>query len=274
MKKLNLLYIIFCFSFIAQAQLQEENFDAAALPEGWSVSNTISGCSWEFGYTKDLPFINPANPVKLPTGSVIFNDNKCGSFKNNVVSLEGPEVNLVEKAVVNAEIQLTYNHQAFVGSGKFMVDVWDGANWQTVLTVETDSPAKNSEEMSTKSTIDISDYVNSAFKVRFVYDDENTRTYGVAIDDYKLINTNESLTDQILNDGLIHFPNPVIDDLNFYSGKEIEVVDIYNVLGQRVYVVKPSSLSPKVNMSHLPSGTYVVNVLVGTKTSTIKILKQ
>ena len=274
MRKLNLLYIMFCFSLITQAQLQEENFNATTLPDGWSISNTISDCSWEFGYSKNLPFINPKTPIKLPTGSVVFNDNKCGSFKNNVLTLEGPEIDLLAKGVVNAEIELTYNHQAFVGSGNFMVDVWNGNNWQTILTVTDDSPAKNSGKISTTSTIDISAYINDAFKVRFVYDDQNTRTYGVALDDYKLINTAENLTQEILQGELIHFPNPVNDNLNFYSDKNIKAVDVFNVLGQKVYQTRPNSLQPKVEMSHLPSGTYIVNVLVGTKTNTFKIVKQ
>ena len=196
MKKLNLLYIFCCLGFVTQAQIQEENFNATTLPAGWSVNNSTE-CSWKFGYTEDLPFMNPTTPVKLGTGSVVFNDNKCGAFKNNVLELEGPEVNLIAAGIINADIEVVYNHQAFVDSGDFMVDVWDGSDWQNVLTVSGDSPAKDSTEDATTSIIDVSDYINDAFKVRFGYDDEGTRTYGVAIDNYKLVNTAESATEQL-----------------------------------------------------------------------------
>jgi len=262
MKKLNLLYICCCLSFIMQAQIQEENFDAATLPAGWSVNNNTE-CSWKFGHNADLPFMNPTSPVKLTSGSVLFNDNKCGAFKNNVLQLEGPEVDLSATGVIKAAIEIVYNHQTFVNSGNFMVDVWDGNEWQNVLTVTGDSPAKGSTDIATTSTIDISDHINSAFKVRFVYDDENTRTYGVAIDNYKLINTAESASDELALNGFLYFPNPVNDELNLLANEDISSIIVFNAIGQRVLSKRPSSLATKLEMGNLASGTYVIRVKTG-----------
>tara|TARA_R110002073_G_scaffold72537_1_gene177078 strand:- start:40798 stop:41595 length:798 start_codon:yes stop_codon:yes gene_type:complete len=264
MKKLNLLYIFCCFAFIAQAQVvQNESFDAATLPTGWKVTNSTD-CSWNFGYADNLPFIDPETPVKLASGSVIFNDNKCGGFKNNVLELEGPEVNLSAAGVLKADIEITYNHQTFVGSGNFMVDVWDGNDWQNVLTVTEDSPAKGSSEIATTSVLDVSEYINSAFKVRFVYDDQNTRTWGVAIDSYKLLNT---------ADGFLYYPNPVSDILNLHAAEKISIINVYNAIGQHILSEKPSTLSTKLDMGNLASGVYMVQVKAGKLNENIKIFK-
>jgi len=273
MKKLNLIYIFCCLSFITQAQIQEENFNATTIPDGWSISNSTE-CSWKFGYSEDLPFMNPVTPVKLSTGSVLFNDNKCGMFKNNVLELEGPEVDLVTAGVISADIEVVYNHQAFVDSGNFMVDVWDGSDWQNVLTVSDDSPAKESNEEATTSTIDVSDYINSAFKVRFGYDDEGTRTYGVAIDNYKLINTAESATEQLTESGFIYYPNPVNNLLNLRATKAISHINVYNAIGQRVLSQKPGNLFTRLEMSTLADGVYIVQVKTGELFENIKIVKK
>jgi hypothetical protein len=273
MKKLNLLYICCCFSLLTQAQIQEENFDATTLPAGWSVNNNTA-CSWKFGHTDDLPFMNPATPVKLTSGSVIFNDNKCGAFKNNVLELQGPEVDLSAAGVIKAAIEIVFNHQAFVASGNFMMDVWDGEEWQNVLTVSDDSPAKGSNDIATTSSIDVSDYINSAFKVRFVYDDENTRTYGVAIDNYKLVNTAEAATDLLATNGFLYYPNPVNDRLNLQATEDISSINVYNAIGQRVLSTQPSALATKLEMGNLASGVYMVQIKAGTLKETIKVFKK
>ncbi len=267
MKKLNLLYIFCCFSLMTQAQIQEENFDATTLPSGWSVNNDTA-CSWKFGHTENLPFMNPTAPVKLTSGSVIFNDNKCGAFVNNKLELEGPEVDLSATGVFKAAIEIVYNHQAFVTSGNFMVDVWDGEDWQNVLTVSDDSPAKGSTDVATTSTIDVSDYINSAFKVRFVYDDENTRTYGVAIDNYKLINTAAGAG------GFVYYPNPVNDDLNIRARENISIINVYNAIGQLVMSRRPSEIATKLEMGTLASGMYVVQLEAGTLKENFKVFKK
>ena len=267
MKKLNLLYIFCCLSLLTQAQIQEENFDADTLPDGWSL-NTSTKCSWKFGHTENLPFINPATPVKLTSGSVIFNDNKCGPFINNVLELHGPEVDLSASGVFRASIEVVYNHQAFVNSGIFMVDVWDGNEWQRVLTVSDDSPAKGSNDIATTSTIDISDYINSAFKVRFVYDDENTRTFGVAIDNYKLINT------AIGSGGFVYYPNPVIDDLNIRARENISKIQVFNAIGQLVMSRRLNELATKLEMGTLASGMYLVQLEAGTVKENFKVFKK
>lgn len=276
----NILYILIfaCGCFLSQAQIQQEDFNAATIPAGWSSTNT-SACDWQFGFTAALPFTGTTNPSVFATGGVIFDDNGCGAGIANRLELEGPEVDLVAANVTSAAIEIVYNHQAFAGDGDFIVEVWDGSTWQNVLTVDDDAPAFGSGVNQT-STIDVTAHINSAFKVKFIYDDEhnpptNNISLGVGIDNYQLLDTATASIDELLAEGFSYYPNPVIENNLTLNAKEvISDIIVYNVLGQTVYQSQPNALKSDVQMSHLPVGSYIINVAVGEKKGTFKILKQ
>ncbi len=274
MKKLNYIYILVCVSFMANAQIQHEDFNASSLPDGWSVTQPDSGCTWAFGYKGNLEGSGLQNPAFFESGGVVFNDNKCGDFKNNTIELTSPTVNLTEKRIVEASIEITYNLRTFSNDGSFKVNVWDGADWQNILTVSEDSNTKNSGESET-SIIDVTAYINSDFKVKFIYDDENSLTWGLGVDDYKLTGVVSSDVEGLESLGFIYYPNPVIhDELTLLSSKDISIVNVYNAIGQLVMSKKPVTLESKLNMHNFASGTYLVQVTIGEKVGTFKIIKQ
>ncbi|MCF6346890.1 MAG: T9SS type A sorting domain-containing protein [Flavobacteriaceae bacterium] len=277
MKKLNLLYILFCVGFISNAQIQEENFNGNSLPSGWSATTPTSGCTWQFGYTGNLEGSGSgSSPIyaSFASGGVIFNDDDCGLDKNNYIELEGPTVDLVAANVVSAGIELVYNHQTFGVSGNFMVDVWDGSTWQNVLFVDADDTAPNTGTSQT-ANIDVSAYINSSFKVKFIYDDENTLTWGVGVDNYKLLNTATANIGDLVDLGFNYYPNPVVDDvLTLQANEEISIINVYNMIGQKVIAKKPITLESKLNMENLPEGMYIVNVAIGKKEGSFKVIKQ
>ena len=272
MKRTIYLLLMACSFNLTIAQIQQEDFNATAIPAGWSSTNT-SSCDWEFGYTGMLPGTNP-NPATFPSGGVIFDDNACGPGIANTLELEGPEVDLVAANITSAAIEIIYNHQAFAGDGDFIVEVWDGSAWQNVLTVADDAPAGNTGTNET-STIDVTPYINANFKVKFIYDDEGDISFGVGIDNYALLDTATASIDELLADGFSYYPNPVIENNLTLNAKEIiSDVIVYNVLGQIVYRSQPNTLKSDVQMTHLPVGAYIINVAVGEKKGTFKILKQ
>ncbi|HBL78656.1 T9SS type A sorting domain-containing protein [Aequorivita vladivostokensis] len=69
------------------------------------------------------------------------------------------------------------------------------------------------------------------------------------------------------------YPNPVKDVLNISSKNAVDNVTIYDVLGKTVLTVNPGAISPKVDMSGLSSGAYLVQVTIGNATKTVKVLK-
>lgn len=274
MKKLNLLYIlIFGACLITSAQIQEENFNGSSLPAGWSVTSSPSGCNYQFGYTGAMLGSGFTNPASFQSGAAYYIDDGCADNGYDV-ELEGPSIDLISEGVTSIAIEIVYNHQTFSNDGDFLVDVWDGESWQNVFLVDGDTPIQNSGVNQT-STIDVTSYINANFKVKFVYDDENSLTYGIGIDDYKLIDTATAGIEELVNVGFNYYPNPTVNDvLTLHANEDISMVNVYNVIGQKVIAKKPVALESKIQMENLPSGVYIVQVTVGTREGSFKIIKQ
>jgi hypothetical protein len=74
--------------------------------------------------------------------------------------------------------------------------------------------------------------------------------------------------------GFSTYPNPVIDILNLSYSKNIDKVQIMNLLGQEVIVKSINTTDAKVDMSALASGTYLVKVTSDNQIKAIKVIKQ
>src|SRR5690606_27451033 len=69
------------------------------------------------------------------------------------------------------------------------------------------------------------------------------------------------------------FPNPRQDVLNVSSDKEINHIEIINILGQTVISKSFNTTQAQVDMSGLVSGNYFVKVTAANTTKTLKIVK-
>ncbi|MFV0304121.1 MAG: T9SS type A sorting domain-containing protein, partial [Moheibacter sp.] len=71
-----------------------------------------------------------------------------------------------------------------------------------------------------------------------------------------------------------YYPNPVQDELNITSKKEVESVSVYNLVGQQV-LSSSKVANGQLNLSMLPTGTYVFKVVLeGGQVETFKIIKK
>jgi hypothetical protein len=70
------------------------------------------------------------------------------------------------------------------------------------------------------------------------------------------------------------YPNPVKDMLNLSYSQNISKVQVINLLGQEVTSKSIDATDAKVDMSNLPSGTYLVKVTSDNQVKTIKVIKQ
>jgi hypothetical protein len=70
------------------------------------------------------------------------------------------------------------------------------------------------------------------------------------------------------------YPNPVHYELNLVSSEEINLVEIYNLIGQKVLSKKGSDLETKIDVSTLPKATYILKVAIKDLIKTVKIIKQ
>ncbi len=69
------------------------------------------------------------------------------------------------------------------------------------------------------------------------------------------------------------YPNPVKDVLNISTKSTVNNVTVYDVLGKAVISLQPDAISPRVDMSGLSSGAYLVQVTIGNATKTVKVIK-
>lgn len=69
------------------------------------------------------------------------------------------------------------------------------------------------------------------------------------------------------------YPNPVNDVLNLSYSQNINKVQVINILGQEVKTVTMDANQAQVDMSNLPSGTYLVKVTSDNQVKTVKVIK-
>jgi len=75
-------------------------------------------------------------------------------------------------------------------------------------------------------------------------------------------------------DGLTYFPNPTTDVLHINALQNIEVISIYNLLGQKLMQVKPQQGKVSLHISSLNTGMYIMKITSEGKTGTYKINKK
>lgn len=80
-------------------------------------------------------------------------------------------------------------------------------------------------------------------------------------------------TSEIYQQELTYYPNPVKDNLNIKSTKEIAEVNIINLTGQ--VVKRDTIINDKLNTSNLPSGTFIIKIIYKDNSSkSFKIIKK
>ncbi|THD31473.1 T9SS type A sorting domain-containing protein [uncultured Flavobacterium sp.] len=70
------------------------------------------------------------------------------------------------------------------------------------------------------------------------------------------------------------YPNPVKDMLNVSYNQNISNVKIFNLLGQNMASKTINDTNGKIDMSDLPSGTYLVKITADGETKAVKVIKQ
>ena len=93
---------------------------------------------------------------------------------------------------------------------------------------------------------------------------------------YKLKVTCDTLLGTSNNEikGLSYYPNPTSDVINLNAQDNIEMVTIYNILGQKVIEQNINAMSTKLDVANLTTGTYIMIVTVEGITGSYKILKE
>lgn len=115
------------------------------------------------------------------------------------------------------------------------------------------------------STIGTTYYINVGHYSGFTNSPEGPFTIGI---------TQNLANDSFDDANFAFYPNPVNDVLNLSYTENITKVQVINLLGQEVKTSSMDATLAQVDMSNLPSGTYLVKVTANDKVKTIKVIKQ
>ena len=74
--------------------------------------------------------------------------------------------------------------------------------------------------------------------------------------------------------GFVVYPNPTQNVLNVSAQLNIETVEIFNLVGQQVFGKEINQTNYTLDLSSLPSGTYLVRATSGGASKTVKVLKK
>jgi hypothetical protein len=70
------------------------------------------------------------------------------------------------------------------------------------------------------------------------------------------------------------WPNPMRDELNISASQDMESIELYNLLGQRVLIQQASAATAKLRTDNLENGVYLVRISGHSESVTFKVLKQ
>ena len=148
-----------------------------------------------------------------------------------------------------------------------------GTTWEIQALALPPSVGKSNSNSASKTQI--ADDTADIFSIYFI--DELNGWY-VADNGQITHTTGDPLSVQQNNlnaiEGFSFYPNPAQDQLMLKANQKIDQVEVYNLLGQQLMLVKPNVSSYQLKLNTIKSGLYFIKVKTNGKTGTYKVLKQ
>ena len=104
-------------------------------------------------------------------------------------------------------------------------------------------------------------------------DQQEAGTPPVGFDNVQLIETASLSTNDLSIHNFSFYPNPSDDFIQLSASNRIELVEIHNLLGQKVLSKNLNNLNESLNIEPLKSGIYIMTVKVGSSLGSYKIAK-
>ncbi|MFL2626650.1 MAG: T9SS type A sorting domain-containing protein [Flavobacteriaceae bacterium] len=103
---------------------------------------------------------------------------------------------------------------------------------------------------------------------------DDPEDYYFNIDNFSITSSSSLGINDLETTQFTYFPNPVNDQLTINAQTSVNDIAVLNMLGQVVLRQSPNSLNCVVDMAALRTGVYFVQVSIGNKTQTVRVLKQ
>jgi len=169
MKNVTLSVILVCLASWSSAQnFFFEDFDGCVLPTDWTNESTLlPDTAWLFG---DNAAGTPGGSVDGTCMAYVHDDDLGSGAPAFVTDLISPVIDL--SSLDTAELQFDYIFED-LGTSYFAVALWNGADWDTVFTENTDPGCFGffPECGPRSANINVTDYLNADFQIKFIFDD-------------------------------------------------------------------------------------------------------
>ena len=191
--------------------------------------------------TESIVTVNPVDTDTVGTYTVTYNVTDANGNSAvevtrtvNVVDTTIPVITLVGDATVTIEVGDTYTD-----AGATATDNYDGDLTSSIVTV-------NPVDTDTVGT----------YTVTYNVTDANGNS---AVEVTRTVNVESSLSVEDLSiDGYKVFPNPTSSFWKITSSKSIDLVEIFDLVGRRVFIKEPRDIEFEIDASSLPSGMYIM----------------
>lgn len=255
MRKNYFLFLLLGFT-CANAQIQSQDFEGAVLPSGWTTNIVSGNVDWQFGSGA------MSSGLDFSSNAAIFDDDLAGEDElDNTVELISPPVDITSYATVSLSFE--YAIQDYIGAGDFYAHVWDGNAWVEILAMSVD-------QNPIVVTYDVTAYKNTAFKVKFTFDDGDDYGWGAGVDNFLLTGT-LGVKDNNFSKLKI-YPNPTVQFLTIKTDSQISDIEIFNIMGQRFHNFRAEN--SKIDVSRLNSGDYFINFVLYGKRYSERFIKK
>lgn len=100
--------------------------------------------------------------------------------------------------------------------------------------------------------------------------------YSTLVDALVVSGANLSVSDvkKTVKSSISYYPNPAQNVLNYKSNEKVSQITVYNSVGQKIQYHKTDSDQGRLDVSALPSGTYIVTGETALGTETFKMIKK
>jgi len=100
--------------------------------------------------------------------------------------------------------------------------------------------------------------------------------YSTLVDALVVSGANLSVSDvkKTVKSSISYYPNPAQNVLNYKSSEKVNQITVYNSAGQKIQYHKTDSDQGRLDVSALPSGTYIVTGETALGTETFKMIKK
>ena len=94
------------------------------------------------------------------------------------------------------------------------------------------------------------------------------------MDDFSIVENSTASVDDLKKFNFSTYPNPASTNLNISASKNIESIEIFNLLGQKVISLNPKNSQVTVNVADLHTGVYIVKASIQGIKGSYKFVKQ